>query len=182
MLNPKPGDGATVLALPRGKVGITERPALGWTSCDAASTTVPGHAAPHADAGGIVPPPRWSGLSPAATRRRVFTAAEKARIVAESFDGGQSVCSVARGHGLTASQLFAWRKNARVRREQELLEARGANMSAVQPANAPGGSPPPSPGPDSPIEIAIGTAVVRVQKGADAATLKEVLRALSESL
>jgi transposase len=34
-------------------------------------------------------------------------------IVAESYAGQGSVCDVARRHGLTPSQLFAWRRAAR---------------------------------------------------------------------
>ena len=48
-----------------------------------------------------------------AGRRRSWSANEKAAIVAESHDGTTSVCNVARRHGLTPSQLFAWRREAR---------------------------------------------------------------------
>jgi len=43
-------------------------------------------------------------------RRRVWTAEDKAAIVAESFSGRETVCAVARRHGLSPSQLFAWRR------------------------------------------------------------------------
>ena len=46
-------------------------------------------------------------------RRRGFTSAEKAAIVEESYAGGDSVCGVARRHGLTPQQLFGWRRLAR---------------------------------------------------------------------
>jgi transposase len=49
-----------------------------------------------------------------AGRRRSWTAAEKAAIVAESCDPEASVCAVARRHGLTPQQLFAWRRALRV--------------------------------------------------------------------
>jgi transposase len=45
-------------------------------------------------------------------RRRRWSDEEKARIVAESFRDGVSVSWVARRHGLSPSQLFAWRKAA----------------------------------------------------------------------
>lgn len=45
-----------------------------------------------------------------AGRRRRWTPAEKARIAEESWSGAESVCSVARRHGLASTQLFAWRK------------------------------------------------------------------------
>jgi len=62
--------------------------------------------------------PEWCDSSKAGRKRRVFSADEKARIVSESFESGQSVCSVARRYRLRASQLFAWRKFARLGREK----------------------------------------------------------------
>ena len=46
-------------------------------------------------------------------RRRRWSDEEKAQIVAESFQDGRSVSWVARRHGLSPSQLFAWRKAAK---------------------------------------------------------------------
>ena len=46
-------------------------------------------------------------------RRRAWTDAQKAVIVAESFEDGASVSQVARRHGLSAQQLFTWRRQAR---------------------------------------------------------------------
>lgn len=48
-----------------------------------------------------------------AGRRRSWSAAEKAAIIAESYGAGDTVCAVARRHGLTPQQLFAWRRLAR---------------------------------------------------------------------
>ena len=42
-----------------------------------------------------------------AGRRRSWSAAEKAAIIAESYGAGETVCAVARRHGLTPQQLFA---------------------------------------------------------------------------
>jgi transposase len=124
-------------------------------------------------------PAHRTRLSSALQKRRVFSAEEKARIVAESFESGQSVCSVARKHRLTASQLFAWRKAARLWRGQG-----PGDPGALRPQAASdfGKSQPSSAGESSPIEIAIGTAIVRVWRGADAALLKEVVQVLSENL
>jgi transposase len=47
-------------------------------------------------------------------RRRSWSVDQKAAIVAQSYDGSASVCDVARQHGLTPSQLFAWRREARL--------------------------------------------------------------------
>ena len=57
--------------------------------------------------------PRRFDVFTGAGRRRTFTAAEKAAIVEESYAGEDSVCGVARRHGLTPQQLFAWRRLAR---------------------------------------------------------------------
>ena len=45
--------------------------------------------------------------------RRRWTTEEKLRIVAESFSGPRLVSTTARRYGLSASQLFAWRRMAR---------------------------------------------------------------------
>jgi transposase len=48
-----------------------------------------------------------------AGRRRTWSASEKAAIVAESYGTSETVCGVARRHGLTPQQLFTWRRLAR---------------------------------------------------------------------
>jgi transposase len=48
-----------------------------------------------------------------AGRRRSWSREEKAAIIAESYGAGETVCAVARRHGLTPQQLFAWRRLAR---------------------------------------------------------------------
>ena len=48
-----------------------------------------------------------------AGRRRRWSDAEKAAIIAESYGAGETVCAVARRHGLTPQQLFGWRRLAR---------------------------------------------------------------------
>jgi transposase len=45
--------------------------------------------------------------------RRRWTVEEKRRIVAESYGGPRQVSTTARRHGLSASQLFAWRRLTR---------------------------------------------------------------------
>src|SRR5690606_6986932 len=52
-------------------------------------------------------------------RRREWPPEEKARIVAESYEAAETVCAVARRHGLTPQQLFTWRREARKRMEAE---------------------------------------------------------------
>ena len=46
-------------------------------------------------------------------RRRPWTAEEKARILAESFEPGAKVADVARRHGMNRSLLWNWRQEAR---------------------------------------------------------------------
>ena len=48
-----------------------------------------------------------------AGRRRDWSAEDKARLVAESFEPDVTVSAVARRHGLTPQQLFTWRREAR---------------------------------------------------------------------
>ena len=45
-------------------------------------------------------------------KRRLYPAAEKLRIVAESYEPGLSVSVVARRHDINANQLFTWRRQA----------------------------------------------------------------------
>jgi len=52
--------------------------------------------------------------------RRRWTLSEKQRIVAESYAGRRLVSATARRNGLSASQLFTWRRLAR---EGRLVEA-----------------------------------------------------------
>jgi transposase len=49
----------------------------------------------------------------AAERRRRWSFEDKARIVAETFEPGVSVCAVARRHGIAQGLLFTWRRQAR---------------------------------------------------------------------
>lgn len=112
-------------------------------------------------------------------RRRVWTAEQKAQIVAESYADGEIVTAVARRHGLTPQQLFGWRRQAhrQALRQAErcspafapvvIEERRPAKEAPIAPA-APGGS--------HVIEIVIGAATVRAAAGVDPAWLLDVLR------
>ena len=72
-----------------------------------------------------------------AGRRRAWTAEQKAAIVAESVEDGAPVSHVARRHGLTPQQLFAWRRQALRRTEADsraglrVGRRRGAKARAV---------------------------------------------------
>ena len=97
-----------------------------------------------------------------AGRRRSWSNEEKARIVGESLGVGESVSAVARRHGLTPQQLFAWRRQ-------------GHGRAVVRPGGMSFASVVVSP---AAIEIEYGGATIRVSAGSDAATLQAVLQAL----
>lgn len=107
-------------------------------------------------------PARRLEIFTGAGRRRAWSADQKAAIVAESLGGAASVSAVARRHGLTPPQLFAWRREARG--ASEVAKDRLSFASVVVGGSA--------------IEIELGGATVRVPSGSDAATLRAVLQAI----
>jgi|SRR5215468_4748921 len=117
-----------------------------------------------------------------AGRRRSWSAEQKAEIVAESYESGESVCAVARRHGLTPQQLFGWRRDAR-RRAEGAGESGVAFAPVIVTRASPGAASEaparPSQSSAGMIEIVIGAATVRIPPATDAATLRTVLRALT---
>ncbi len=128
-------------------------------------------------------PVRRMEIFTGAGHRRAWSAEAKAQIVAESYGDGETVCAVARRHGLAPTQLFTWRR--------EVLK------TAVTPAvplfapvvleAAPGApalarSRPPRRkarhGRDGGIELEINGVTVRVGRGAEAKTIAAIIRAL----
>lgn len=121
-------------------------------------------------------------------RRRTWAAEDKAAIVAESYLDGESVCGVARRHGLTPQQLFTWRRDAR--KAAEVLPAFVPAVIAPEPVAA-------DPGPAKPPRrrarrrtsrrragaIALDVAGVRVtiENGASPDTIAAVISALRAS-
>jgi transposase len=111
-------------------------------------------------------------------RRRAWSAEEKAAFVTESHVAGQTVCGVARRHGLTPQQLFTWRREARLRN--------GAEAEALfVPAVMDGSSSRQvrefadrSVALRSSIELEIDGILVRIGRDAPASTIVAVLRAL----
>lgn len=67
-----------------------------------------------------VSPVRRIEVFTGAGRRRAWTEDEKAAIIAESYEAGARASQVARRHGLTPQQLFAWRRAARQPVAEEL--------------------------------------------------------------
>lgn len=120
-----------------------------------------------------------------AERRRRWSQDEKARLIEETLQPGETVCGVARRHGLAQSLLFTWRRQARQGRlGGEALPARVPVEITSAPAPAPTGAPQP---PSSPpvqrarvglIEIELGGCRVRVDRDVDPEALQRVLELL----
>ena len=88
----------------------------------------------------ITEPVRRLEVFTGAGRRRKWSDEDKARIVAEIVASGDSVCSVARRHGLSPQQLFGWRRQLREaaggHSEAEEVQFVPAVVDAVVPARA----------------------------------------------
>jgi len=116
-----------------------------------------------------------------AGRRRSWSAAEKTAIIAESYGARDTVCAVARRHGLTPQQLFAWRRLAR----RSALLSPPMFVPAVVETSEPA-APPPAKAPRRArrrskaygIELEIAGVEVRVGADAKARTIEAVIRAL----
>src|SRR5208337_2335439 len=104
-------------------------------------------------------PPRRMEIFTGAGRRRVWSPEEKAAILAECEHAGETVSGVARRHGLTASQLFWWRRTAR---EAAKREGTRSNSTAFAPVVVtPEAALNTGPHGDGTIEIVLGGAIVR---------------------
>ena len=116
-------------------------------------------------------------------RRRRWSAAEKARLVAAMDDPGAVVTEIARRAEVNASLLYRWRRDLRgARRTPTFVPVRvGREASDEGPASAPACTPPsPSSPARSSITIAIGVEVRMTIEGApDASTLANVIGALT---
>ena len=118
-------------------------------------------------------------------RRREWSDEQKAQIVAESYEPGIKVCTVARRHGLTPQQLFTWRRLAR----KPLEAAPDVDVPMFAPAVLDVPTTPAAKEPESPraarrksstgaIELEIGGAIIRIASGVDAATITAVIFAV----
>jgi transposase len=129
----------------------------------------------------ITEPVRRLEVFTGAGRRRSWRDEDKARIVGEIATSGDSVCAVARRHGLSPQQLFGWRRQLRESEAGGLrfvLAVADAGSSGVAQRRAPRCKAEASTGT---IEVEINGVTVRVGRGADAKTLMAVLRALKAS-
>jgi transposase len=106
-------------------------------------------------------------------RRRTWSAQEKARILAESFEPGACVSEVARRHGVSRGQLFTWRRHAM----RSTAIDNGADAPAFVPV-AMATPEEPGVGQSSSIEIEMGGVRIQVRGGVNGAALRTVLLAV----
>ena len=122
-------------------------------------------------------------------RRRKWSEEDKTRIVAEIVASGDSVCAVARRHGLSPQQLFGWRRQLREsaagHSEAEELQFVPAVVDVVVQApavrgrrKAPRGKSEPDAGT---IEVEVNGVTIRAGRGADANTIAAIVQALKAS-
>ena len=107
-------------------------------------------------------------------RRRRWSAAEKAAIVAESFAPGAVSSTIALRHGLHRNQLYAWRHAWR----RELRSGAVANAGVSMPDFVPVVAERRAVSGATAIEIEVGGAVVRAGPGVDLVFLGEIVRLL----
>ncbi len=120
--------------------------------------------------------------------RRRWSAADKARVVAEATAPGAVVSAVARRWQVHPQQVFAWRREAgcaeRVPQSEVALE--DASVPEFVPilavTEAAGSADPVAAMASAPaLEIALAGAVVRLRAGTDMTLLAAVLRAIRAS-
>jgi len=105
-----------------------------------------------------------------APRRRRWSAAEKAAIVAESLRPGAVASTVALRHGLHRNQLYMWRR--------ELRSGALANRGIAMPDFVPLVPENRAASRTAAIEIEIGGAVLRADAGIDLSFLGKIVRLL----
>ena len=109
-------------------------------------------------------------------RRRRWREREKGRIVAESYAPGAIVSEVARRNDMSPQHLFSWRKAAREGRLALPADEAPLFVPVVVAPQRTGVGPKSAAAASITIEIA--GVVVRVERGADAGWLAEVLHAV----
>jgi transposase len=103
-------------------------------------------------------------------RRRRWSAAEKAAIVAESLAPGAVASTVALRHGLHRNQLYMWRRQVR----SGALASSGVALPDFVPIVAESRAASRT----AAIEIEIGGAILRADAGVDLAFLGKIVRLL----
>lgn len=114
-----------------------------------------------------------------AERRRRWSYDEKVRLVEETLQAGETVCGIARRHGVAPSLLFTWRREARQGRlGSEAVPALVPVEITSAPNPVPVSAPRPTPAPHARvgiIEIELGGCRVRVDRDVDGEALQRVL-------
>ena len=126
--------------------------------------------------------------------RRKWTREEKAAIIAESYAGVESVCAVAKRHGLLHTQLFTWRREMR-----RAAEAAGVTLpvaiapepeplfvpAVIEPEPIAATQPAPKKrrsrrarSEAAAVELVIDGVAVKIARGADAGVIAAVIDAL----
>ena len=130
----------------------------------------------------ITEPVRRLEVFTGAGRRRTWSDEDKARIVAEIATSGESVCAVARRHGLSPQQLFGWRRQLREaaggHSEAEECSSCQRWWSGVCAAVARRKALRARPSSAGTIEVEVDGVTIRAGRGADVKTLLAMLRAL----
>lgn len=131
----------------------------------------------------ITEPVRRLEVFTGAGRRRKWSDEDNARIVAEIVANGDSVCSVARRHGLSPQQLFGWRRQLREaaggHSEEDEVQFVPALVDAVVPAPAARPERKVVRKADSGIiEIEVNGITIRAGRGADPTMIASIVQAL----
>jgi len=126
----------------------------------------------HDDPRTKAPPARRVEIFTGAGRRRSWSAAEKARIVAESLTPGVNVSALARAHGLMPAQIFRWR---RMNGGAKPPVPAALNFAPVVISDRAASSPVVAPGA---IEIEFKGVRLRIPGGTRPATILALLKAL----
>ncbi len=125
-------------------------------------------------------------------RRRRWSEAEKARIVAETLVPGAVVSAIARRWQVCPQQVFGWRRAGRTGDVALATKPDGPAFVPIVGASprplvteaassTPAMTVPPVPPPAPAVEVALAGAVVRVASGTDGALLTAVPRAVRAS-
>ena len=137
----------------------------------------------------ITKPVRRLEVFTGAGRRRKWSETDKARIVAETEAGDESVCAVARRHGLSPQQLFGWRRQLRevagassevrdVRFVPAIVDVGGQAPALRRQCKTPRCRSEPDVGV---IEVEVEGVTIRAGRGADANTIAAIVHALKAS-
>lgn len=141
-----------------------------------------------ASTGAATRPPERVEIVTRPEARRVYTPEDKVRLVAETYQPGETVEGVSRRHGVCASLLHRWRRAARgeaARKRRPPPRLLPVRLVPNEPAPPPAPAPPAPPavaasrGARAPIELVLRNGrVLRLTADADAAAVARLAAAL----